>query len=143
MRKNILAAVMAAVTLSAALVFCACGNAGGAANDAAGETAAEAGGGLDDAGASGGNVSGGVAAGDPQSISSELVWTESMELEYADCFTVDRYEDGFALITIQDADRYLLSQVLQVLLLLLVIEGQLISQLLNVTPLLKTHGCSV
>ena len=42
------------------------------------------------------------------SISSELLYTESMDLSYAQCFSVDLYEDGYALITIASDAQYLL-----------------------------------
>ena len=40
-------------------------------------------------------------------ISADLTYTESMELFYAEEFSVDYYSGGFALITIADTDRYL------------------------------------
>lgn len=40
-------------------------------------------------------------------ISTELTWTGSMELTCAEEFSVDYYEDGYALITISNGDRYL------------------------------------
>lgn len=40
-------------------------------------------------------------------ISPQLVYESSMELVYAEEFSVDYYEGGYALITIADSDRYL------------------------------------
>ncbi len=40
-------------------------------------------------------------------ISSELTYTHSMELEFADQFSVDYYEGGYALISVPDGSRYL------------------------------------
>ena len=40
-------------------------------------------------------------------ISADLTYTESMELLYAEEFSVDYYSGGYALVTIADADRYL------------------------------------
>lgn len=40
-------------------------------------------------------------------ISSELTYSHSMELELAERFSVDYYEGGYALITIQEGGRYL------------------------------------
>lgn len=49
-----------------------------------------------------------------EAVSSQLIWNldnqekiGSMEIEYATTFTVDYYEPGYALITINDTDRYL------------------------------------
>jgi len=41
-------------------------------------------------------------------ISEELTYTHSMELEFAKEYSVDYYEDGYALITISDGTGYLL-----------------------------------
>lgn len=38
----------------------------------------------------------------------QMSMTRSMELNYAQCFTVDYYDDVYALITLKDSDRYLL-----------------------------------
>ena len=38
---------------------------------------------------------------------SGLVYDHSMELDYAEQFSVDYYKDGYALITIADKDRFL------------------------------------
>ncbi|MBO5031510.1 MAG: ABC transporter substrate-binding protein [Lachnospiraceae bacterium] len=38
----------------------------------------------------------------------QMSMTGSMELDYAQCFTVDYYDDVYALITLKDSDRYLL-----------------------------------
>ncbi len=40
-------------------------------------------------------------------ISSQLTYESSMELDYADKFAVDYYQDGYALITIQGDGRFL------------------------------------
>ena len=40
-------------------------------------------------------------------ISDELTYTDSTELEYAQKFTIDNYEGGYALITITDGGRFL------------------------------------
>lgn len=40
-------------------------------------------------------------------ISTELTWTGSMELVCAEEFSVDYYEDGYALIAISNGDQYL------------------------------------
>ena len=40
-------------------------------------------------------------------ISDELTYTDSTELEYAQKFTIDNYEGGYALITIADDGRFL------------------------------------
>ncbi len=45
---------------------------------------------------------------DPSDISSELLYTGSMELSYAEEFSVDYYEGDYALVTISGEDRYLL-----------------------------------
>lgn len=45
---------------------------------------------------------------DPEHLSASLVYTGSMELSYAQEFSVDYYEDGYALITIADDGQYLL-----------------------------------
>lgn len=39
---------------------------------------------------------------------SGLVYDHSMELDYAEQFSVDYYKDGYALITIADKDRFLI-----------------------------------
>ncbi|MGN0658639.1 MAG: ABC transporter substrate-binding protein [Emergencia sp.] len=44
---------------------------------------------------------------DPQAVSSQLVYDHSMELSYAAEFSVDYYQDGYALITISDGSRFL------------------------------------
>ncbi|HIS85224.1 MAG TPA: ABC transporter substrate-binding protein [Candidatus Faecivicinus avistercoris] len=36
-----------------------------------------------------------------------LVWTSRLELKYAECFSVDYYEGGYALIDVRDSARYL------------------------------------
>lgn len=41
-------------------------------------------------------------------ISSHLTYEDSMELAYAEKFSVDYYAEGYSLITIADTDRYLL-----------------------------------
>ena len=41
-------------------------------------------------------------------LPDELIYTGSMKLKYASCFTVDDYEGGLSLITIGGKDRYLL-----------------------------------
>ncbi len=41
-----------------------------------------------------------------QNISSSLVYSSKMELDYADGFGVDYYEGGYALITISDGSRF-------------------------------------
>ena len=50
------------------------------------------------------------ASADPTAISSQLIYKDSMELSYADQFSVDYYEDDYALITVHstEEDRYLL-----------------------------------
>ena len=40
-------------------------------------------------------------------ISKELEYDHSMELEYAEEFSVDYYQDGYALVTIADDGQYL------------------------------------
>lgn len=40
-------------------------------------------------------------------ISEELTYTDSTDLEYAQKFTIDNYEGGYALITIADGGRFL------------------------------------
>ena len=40
-------------------------------------------------------------------ISPDLTFTQSMPLDYAQGFAVDYYQEGYALITISDGDRYL------------------------------------
>lgn len=45
---------------------------------------------------------------DPEHLNASLVYTGSMELSYAQEFSVDYYEDGYALITIADDGQYLL-----------------------------------
>ena len=40
-------------------------------------------------------------------ISDELTYTDSTELEYAQKFTIDNYEGGYALITVADDGRFL------------------------------------
>ena len=47
---------------------------------------------------------------DPSELSQDLTYKDSMELQYATQFSVDYYEDGYALITIHstEEDRYLL-----------------------------------
>ena len=53
----------------------------------------------------------GAASGDGEKntdISEELTYTGSMELTCAKEFAVDYYEDGYALISISNGDRYLL-----------------------------------
>lgn len=45
---------------------------------------------------------------DPERLSASFVYTGSMELSYAQEFSVDYYEDGYALITIADDGQYLL-----------------------------------
>ncbi len=54
---------------------------------------------------------GGEEAGDPKTQAEQLEWKQmdieySMELQYADQFTVDYYKDGYALITIKDGGRF-------------------------------------
>ena len=41
-------------------------------------------------------------------ISSELTYDHSMELTYAEEFSVDYYNDGYALATVADDGRYLI-----------------------------------
>ncbi|MCC8139729.1 MAG: ABC transporter substrate-binding protein [Lachnospiraceae bacterium] len=55
-----------------------------------------------------GSSAGADAAARDTNISEELSFTESMELSYAEEFSVDYYENDFALITIADSARYLL-----------------------------------
>lgn len=63
---------------------------------------------------SGGEKSTGTSgAGNPAGVSGETVseqlrYERSMELEYADQFSVDYYQDGYALITLSDETRFLL-----------------------------------
>ena len=90
MKKKILAVMLAALC-TALLALAGCGNGGSDGSGAAADESVPAG--------------EGAAEGE---LSSELVFTERMELAYAQCFTVDRYEGGYALITIQDGSRYLL-----------------------------------
>ena len=40
-------------------------------------------------------------------ISDELTYTDSTKLEYAQKFTIDNYEGGYALITVADDGRFL------------------------------------
>ncbi len=47
------------------------------------------------------------AGADRKECSSELIYDRSMELKYAEGFSVDYYEEGYALITIAGVDRYL------------------------------------
>lgn len=54
-----------------------------------------------------GSVSGAGEEKKNTDISTELTWTGSMELTCAEEFSVDYYEDGYALITISNGDRYL------------------------------------
>ena len=42
-------------------------------------------------------------------ISSELTYEESMQLDYATEFAVDYYKDGFTLVSIADGSRFLLN----------------------------------
>lgn len=42
-----------------------------------------------------------------ETISSELVYEDTMELSYADQFQVDYYEGGYAQISIVDGDQFL------------------------------------
>lgn len=44
----------------------------------------------------------------PEKTIGELAYEHSMELQYADQFAVDYYEDGYVLFTIRDGGRYLL-----------------------------------
>ena len=45
---------------------------------------------------------------EPDQISGELTWKDKMPLDYATQFSVDYYEDGYALVTIADSDQFLL-----------------------------------
>ncbi len=45
---------------------------------------------------------------EPRSVSEELTYESSMELDYATEFSVDYYADGFVLLSISDDSRYLL-----------------------------------
>lgn len=47
------------------------------------------------------------AAAQAKEISTQLVYDHSMELSYAEQFSVDYYEDGYALISIAKSDRFL------------------------------------
>jgi iron complex transport system substrate-binding protein len=49
----------------------------------------------------------GIDANRNTDISANLTFVESMELEYAEEFAVDYYEDGYVLLTIADGSRYL------------------------------------
>lgn len=50
----------------------------------------------------------GPAAGENHPVSPELTYSRSMELSCAQQFSVDYYEEGYALITVADENRYLL-----------------------------------
>ena len=58
-------------------------------------------------GAGGSGASGSNAEKDSTDISEELTYTDSTELEYAQKFTIDNYEGGYALVTITDGGRFL------------------------------------
>ncbi len=45
---------------------------------------------------------------EPDQISGELTWKDKMPLDYATQFSVDYYEEGYALITIAGSDQFLL-----------------------------------
>ena len=45
---------------------------------------------------------------EPDQISGELTWKDKMPLDYATQFSVDYYEEGYALVTIADSDQFLL-----------------------------------
>lgn len=38
---------------------------------------------------------------------SDMQPTDSVDLEYAECFSVDHYDGGYSLITVKDDARYL------------------------------------
>ncbi len=54
-----------------------------------------------------GSAEGGNGGERNTDISAELVYEDSMELLYAEKFSVDYYTDGFALVTINGSERYL------------------------------------
>ena len=57
--------------------------------------------------ACGGDQEENSAALDPKTVSSQLTWDHSLDLEYAKEFQVDYYKEGFALISISDGNYFL------------------------------------
>ena len=117
MKKTRTQTVLISILISTTLVLSACGGQGSAHLKGSSESSVSSGSAADHSSQGSGSAEtdssqlpGSSSSGrsDVRVDFSALKKTGSMERIYAECFAVDYYEGGFALITIQDEGRFLL-----------------------------------